>query len=613
MDDQKEKIAANLVEDRTTKYLVCQHCGLELAPGSTACPQHGPVLGAVCHEELLLKEFGGRYEFISLVSSGGMGVIYKAKQLLLNKDVAIKMLHSHLASEQAIARFQQEAKAASTLDHPGIITVHDFGISEHGQAYMVMDYVEGKPLSAVIEDEGQLDCARAFQIFIQICNAVEHAHSKGILHRDLKPSNIMISDTSDGIQTKLVDFGIAKIHDQISLTQTGDVLGSPPYMSPEQCRGHNIDRRSDIYALGCVMYEALTGHPPFTGASLVEIIFKQINEKPLSITKSRPDLKFPSALAQIINTTLEKDPNDRYQTVEKIRTDIEKLLSSQLSVKYVNRRRRRFFKLMVFLAIISWAISIALVLYKETSEKDFKKTRAELKQMIVESNKSHTLELMNLTIDDHKFDDRDLALLRGLKNLEVLNMRYTNITDDGLSNLSGLNNLKELRVSGTQVHGPGLIHLKSLPKLTALSLSELSISPNGLTALPELKHLKELHISQHPLSNETLEAVSQMQGVQNLEIKSAEITDEKFVYIARLQGLKSLDITYNKISDKSIPEILKLKHLTVLHMGANSVSDEGIKKLVALPNLTYVKVMGGDVTLKGLEGLRRLMPNCVID
>src|SRR5262245_29017313 len=202
MEKQTEKIAIKEVEQTVTPTpQTCEHCGLELPPGSAVCPQHGQIAVA---EEMLIKELGSRYEFISLVSSGGMGVIYKARQLLLNKTVAIKMLHSHLASDQMLARFQLEAKAASALDHPGIIHVHDFGISEHGQAFMVMDFVEGTTLSDMIEEQGQIDSKTACQIFKQICDAVEHAHSQGVLHRDLKPSNIMISKNPDGsLQAKL--------------------------------------------------------------------------------------------------------------------------------------------------------------------------------------------------------------------------------------------------------------------------------------------------------------------------------------------------------------------------------------------------------------------------
>ncbi len=612
MTDQVKNTVLNVVDGSVTqKLLVCQHCALELPPGSTNCPQHGPIAGS---EDLLIKELGNRYEFISLVSTGGMGVIYKAKQLLLDKTVAIKMLHSHMGSDQSLARFQKEAKAASTLEHPGIIRVHDFGISEHGQAFMVMDFVEGKPLSRLIEEQGQLEPKLACQIFVQVLEAVEHAHSKGVLHRDLKPSNIMISHNSDGsLQAKLVDFGIAKIQDQVSLTQTGDVIGSPPYMSPEQCRGHNIDHRSDIYSLGCVMYETLTGQPPHTGESLVEIIFKQLNEKSVPITKARPDLKFPAALTQIIHTTLEKDPKDRYQAVAGIRTDLEKLFKAQFAVSYINRRRLRFLKTMVALALISWTCSILLVVNNKPDE-HYRMTSSQYKRLIKESSTATTLELMNQIIDDRSFDDRDLAMLSNLENLEVLNVRYTNVTDKGLSALSNMKKLKELRLSSTQVKGPGLKYLKSLPNLQALSLSLLSISPGGLSTLPEFKHLTDLHISLHPLTDESLQAVSQLQTLHNLEIKNAGINDDNIAFLSRLKELKSLDITANPITDRSMSEILKLKHLTVLHMGATQVTDKGVSMLSQLPNLTYVKIMGGPyVTLKGLEDLRRAMPNCVID
>lgn len=221
------------------------------------------------------------YEFIGEIGSGGMGVIYKAWHSSLKKNVAIKILHQ--VNQQTVMRFQREAQAASTLRHDNVIAVLDFGATDEGQPYMVMDFVEGKPLSDLINQRGALPVDSALNIFKQICSGIGHAHGKGVVHRDLKPSNVMLSDPDKwNPHVHIVDFGIAKVlgpeeTEAGKLTQTGDVFGSPLYMSPEQCFGKKVDFRSDIYSIGCIMFEVLTGKPPFMGETIMDTMLKQMN------------------------------------------------------------------------------------------------------------------------------------------------------------------------------------------------------------------------------------------------------------------------------------------------------------------------------------------------
>ena len=229
-------------------------------------------------------ELAGRYEIIEEVGKGGMGVVYKARQPALQKLYAIKMLHSLHATE-TILRFELEAKAISKLDHVNLITSHDFGVTVDGRPYMVMDFIEGTSLAQLIESEVRLPLALTLDVAVQIARAMAYAHAQGVLHRDLKPSNIMLVRQPDGsMLVKIIDFGIAKmlVSDEdgssSNLTQTGDVFGSPFYMSPEQAMGRGIDERSDIYSLGCLIYEMLTGVLPFRGASAFETLYKHMHD-----------------------------------------------------------------------------------------------------------------------------------------------------------------------------------------------------------------------------------------------------------------------------------------------------------------------------------------------
>ncbi len=269
------------------------------------------------------KIIGDKYEVLETIGGGGMGMIYKAKHILMKRIVAIKMMHpQYVSSASNLKRFQQEAQAASALSHPNILAVFDFGLTPAGAPFLVMDFLEGTNLAEVLDEVGLLPASRATNIFAQACAGLAHAHSKGVIHRDLKPGNIMLVEFDQRKDfVKIVDFGIAKVlpsgdeSEASHLTQTGEVFGSPLYMSPEQCRGRNLDIRSDIYSLGCVMYRTLTGSSPFFGQDPMECMYKQVNESPNKFFETNPDMKAPEALEAIVFKCLAKEPADRYQTM----------------------------------------------------------------------------------------------------------------------------------------------------------------------------------------------------------------------------------------------------------------------------------------------------------
>jgi serine/threonine-protein kinase len=302
--------------------VLCPVCGLELPANLKKCPQDGVALtgGQPAADPLVGTVIGGRYEVICSIGRGGMSVVYKARNRAVGNIVAIKTLKQDLVSdEELFARFCQEAKAVQMLVHPNIITVHEFGVTMGGQPFIVMDYLEGKTLADVLEEEERISVKRMLKIFIQVCDALSHAHAHKIIHRDIKPGNIMLIDTANETDVvKVFDFGFAKLIPTHSmqaqaLTQAGDVLGTPLYMSPEQSRGKALDTRSDIYSVGCVMYEALTGKAPIVGDTVLDIMQRHVNEVPATLETARPDLYIPEALTALLFKTLEKRPEDRYQ------------------------------------------------------------------------------------------------------------------------------------------------------------------------------------------------------------------------------------------------------------------------------------------------------------
>ncbi|HEY9870451.1 MAG TPA: protein kinase [Candidatus Obscuribacterales bacterium] len=273
----------------------------------------------------------GRYEFLEILGEGGLSIVFKARNPRLHKLVAIKMLRASELKEDSRARFEREALAISRLDHANIITVYDFGITENDHPYMVMEYLPGKTLEDLIDEQDRIPLRAGLDFMLQAADALAHAHEMGVLHRDIKPSNIMVKQVAGREPlVKILDFGLAKFTGRDSvrfrrLTRPSQILGSPLYISPERINGQQADERSDIYSLGCVLFETVTGYPPHCGDTTVEIMYKHLQEPPLTLAEARPEVKFPSGLQPLLSRLLEKDPNKRPQTVREVRDELERI------------------------------------------------------------------------------------------------------------------------------------------------------------------------------------------------------------------------------------------------------------------------------------------------
>lgn len=313
----------------------CVSCSAVFPRDTVICPIDGSELATRVSKPLVGLTLGSHYELLEEIGRGGMGMIYKAKHKKPDRSaasdiVAIKLLlNDAKANEIVKKRFMVEARAASSLNHPNIIKIHEYSVSEDGLPFMVMDYLDGTSLDELLKSGG-MDIESTLKFMIDICDALSHAHRHNVVHRDLKPSNIMVIKSDDGTDKPiLVDFGIAKIFTQpgktsLRLTQTGEVFGSPLYMSPEQCMGQKLDGRADIYGLGCVIYECITGDCPFTGDNFLNIIFRHINDDPPRFARSSHE----KALEEILLKALAKKPSDRYQSMTDLRKELEAYLHS---------------------------------------------------------------------------------------------------------------------------------------------------------------------------------------------------------------------------------------------------------------------------------------------
>jgi serine/threonine protein kinase len=291
---------------------------LALGPGSAAS-QPPPPLDAA-DDPFVGRILGGRYALERVLGRGGMGVVYEARHVSLQRRVAVKVLRSDLSRDpEALQRFEREALAAAAIGNPHIVDVLDFGYGTDGEAYLVMECLDGEALSARLQRQGPLPEAAALRIARQVAEALGAAHRKGIVHRDLKSDNVLLV-TRDGEDfVKVVDFGISKVHEDAEgrapITRDGVILGTPRYMAPEQCTdGAAADHRVDLYALGCILFEMLTGAVPFTGRTAVEVMFKQVHAEAPSLASAGVDAQ--PAVAAAVARLLAKDPDARFPDAE---------------------------------------------------------------------------------------------------------------------------------------------------------------------------------------------------------------------------------------------------------------------------------------------------------
>jgi serine/threonine protein kinase/beta-lactam-binding protein with PASTA domain len=271
---------------------------------------------------------GNRYRILELIGEGGMALVYKAECTLLQRTVAVKVLRPQYSSDKEfVTRFRREAQAAASLSHPNVVNIYDVGEDE-GVHYIVMELIEGDNLKSLIRREAPLPVNQALRIALQICEALRHAHDHNIIHRDIKPHNILL--TADG-RVKVTDFGIARAISAGGFTQTGVVMGSVQYFSPEQAKGLPVGPQSDLYALGCVLYEMLAGEVPFTGESPIAIALKHIQEKSVPVEKLRPGL--PPGVVRIVEKALAKDLGERYPSAWSMIIDLKAALGIEPPVE----------------------------------------------------------------------------------------------------------------------------------------------------------------------------------------------------------------------------------------------------------------------------------------
>ncbi len=304
-------------------------------PAMTDSAVPNPRLAAVPSDAFIGKTIEGKYTIECRIGRGGMGAVYRARHLMLGKAVAIKILPPELVADRVMFdRFRREAQAIASLEHPNVVNTKDFGLTPDNVAYLVMEYVEGLTLRKVLSQEKPLPPSRVVSLMNHICAAVQAAHDKGIIHRDLKPENVMARVEAGRETAKVLDFGIAKLWDantSVSLqTDAGSLVGTPQYMSPEQCHGNEIDARSDIYSLGVMAYEMLVGTVPFTGKSPAAVMVRHVTAEPPRLRDAAPH--FGVAAEACLLRALAKQPSDRQNSAAEFAAELEAALSVESDI-----------------------------------------------------------------------------------------------------------------------------------------------------------------------------------------------------------------------------------------------------------------------------------------
>jgi serine/threonine protein kinase len=328
---------------------VCPVCRAQYPPGANFCPNDGQALEDADDQQVEDDRFVGmlldeRYKIEARIGQGGMGMVYAARHVVIDKPVAIKILrHEYCTDKGLVQRFIREARAASRIGHPNIVDVTDFGKLSDGHIYFVMEYLMGVTLAQVVRASAGVTLRRMVDLAVQMCHGLAAAHAKGIVHRDLKPENIFVvnprgkhDDAKLDDQgkrqdlVKLLDFGIAKFNfgQKTRITRMGSVFGTPQYMSPEQAAGEDADHRGDIYALGCIFYEMVTGEVPFISDTFMGTLTKHMFEMPMPPRQIRPEVGIPSALEAVILRMLEKEPDNRFGSMKEVAQAVEDCLDA---------------------------------------------------------------------------------------------------------------------------------------------------------------------------------------------------------------------------------------------------------------------------------------------
>lgn len=532
---------------------------------------------------------GGIFRIVSLIGMGGMGVVYLVEQTSLQKLFALKVLTPELVNQQNWLRFKAEAKTMASLNHPTFVKVYDLGIHDGKIPFYAMDYLKGRSLEEILAVEGQLSLTAAIDIFLEVATGLAYAHRNDIVHRDIKPANIMLCSENATSTVKVLDFGISKLigseaSKMQSLTLAGEVFGSPFYMSPEQCSGSNIDSRSDIYSIGCTLFEALTGYVPFEGNNSVDTMLMHRDEPAPLLSDVLPNKKFPLQLEAVLATCLAKDPNDRYQSTAELVKDLEQIkrgkniddspalyqldkLEDQIARRAMQRRENQddasarpaadVAKTSLILAtlLISAIAGTAFYLFKPATKVDKPK-------------ETSTEQKIDFALGDQILSPQRVADSKRLYYSKIINdghnIEFTFPLEQSLGKIGLSENPRKLQKAQSTVTFPVGNAIYFYPNVTMFSTPEAfeSFRDKDLFALAIPFELQE----SYQLSK-AMPSIAKLTSIRVLNLQGGILGDEEIADLNKMTNLEVLNVSSTNISGDGMATFKRLKELRKLYCG----------------------------------------------
>lgn len=568
-----------------------------------------------------------RYKPFELLGSGGSGLVYRCMDRLLNNRVAVKVLLT--VSKEQVINFQREAKAGSSLQHPHLVSVRDFGVTASGAPYMVMDFVSGMSLDKYLEDEGGLTEAEAVQVFSQVADALAYAHDKKVFHRDLKTSNIIISVKGDEVQAYVIDFGVADISQDTTIPGSSALVGTPAYMSPDVAKGKNFDARSEIYSLGCVMFESLSGRVPFVGDTALNTIHMHASMTPPKLS-DLADGRVSDRLEQIVMKCLEKEPEKRFQSMAEVK---ELLLSSVLPApkfkmpaesSEFERQPARDRKVLIVSGTIVLLIVVSIFGFNYAV--NFLASKSEKTATIPNWESTTGLDKVvadGIDLSLHKDDgtvewkETGHVKVHGGSDEQIVTVHEYNKTSpissltisEGKFSRSALQSLTKLKLTTLNISGVDLTELDHivLPKLTALAMSHCNFRDDDPFKLfAGSPNMVQITLYSCNMSDKSFASLSGLKKLDRLTLSDCGgFTD------GLQHPLSLIDLDWSAIRTAQYPEpaftqAVSLPNLRTLTLDGNKLSYEQYQAL-SKPNLAYLQLCGNTkLQFENLEALRNL-------
>jgi hypothetical protein len=558
---------------------------------------------------------GSRYSDIVYISSGATASVFGAHDSNLDKRVAIKVLR--YLDERNLISFQKEAKSAAKLDHRNLVSILNFGKTHKNRAYLIMGFVDGKSLETIIEEQGRLPLPLAINLLIQICDGLKHAHSKHIAHRDLKTSNIMIENFETEPSAVIVDFGLAKDHDQEkSRTDTGAAVGSPLYMSPEQAQGKLGDERSDIYGLACIAYRMIAGETPFYSEDMFDLLRQHIDEEPPLLSDLAPAWEIPETLDLCLKKMLAKNPKDRPQTVIEVKETFSRILHTLEEAKHPATtngaaeakpsaaREKTLLRIVhavlpavAVAGLLAAASALAIFVLQDSHGSDAKA------QSIDE--KLNEIPIVNLRLEDMSTTAEfprirklfkasgDADYMEHSPQYHYMPFSPAKLMDADLrcfQHYTTKDKVLPISLGRTSITGEGLKYM-NVPNVRVLDLSATNLTEKGFAELVKLKYVDRLALEDCQIDEKRVVALRQMPALNALFLDGCKNVDRNIIEdLIKFPHLKELGLSNTDITLADIKLLKECKSLEVLILNNTVCNDDAIAELARLPNLRDIQL-----------------------